>query len=171
MIKRFFTYLSYLLRHKYYVFLECCKYGIFWRGIKHDASKFLPSEFFPYMNHFGDGIQRGRDKTGYYKADDVGDPNFERAWFLHQKRNDHHWQYWVQPTDGGRIKVLEMPLDARKEMVADWRGAGRAQGTPNTLNWYKAHRHDLVLGPETRAWVEHALGFFPAVSEQKVKEV
>lgn len=159
-MRKFFTYLKYLVRHKWFVFLECCKFGMPVRGLLHDMSKFRPSEFFPYMNHFGGGIKTGRDSTGYYKPTDTGDLAFDRAWFLHQKRNNHHWQFWIIPTDGGGIKVLEMPLFARKEMVADWRGAGKAQGTPDVKKWYAANKDKLVLGQETRTWVEQELGFF-----------
>ena len=159
------AYLNYVLRHKWFVFLECVKLGIPLRGIVHDLSKFLPSEFFPYADHFHgkgkkDGIKTGRNKTGYYKPTDTGDPAFDKAWFHHQKRNDHHWQYWCQPDeDGSPVKVLEMPMECRLEMLADWRGAGRAQGTPDTLAWYTENGMKMSLGPYTRAWVEHVLGF------------
>ena len=38
-------YFLYLIKHKWYVFIECCKVGIWWRGILHDLSCFLPSAF------------------------------------------------------------------------------------------------------------------------------
>lgn len=95
-------YLKYVLRHKWFVFLACLDYGLIWRGIKHDWHKFLPSEWFPYVNFFygktGKPIQR-RDSTGYYKPTDTGDAQFDFAWFLHQKRADHHWQWWVLVRD------------------------------------------------------------------------
>ena len=157
---KYLKYLSYVLRHKWFVFLECVKLGIPFRGIVHDFSKFLPSEFFPYANHFAGGIQTGRNKTGYYKPTDTGDPDFDEAWFYHQKRNDHHWQYWCFPDeDGHPPMVREMPIKCRKEMLADWRGAGKAQGTPDTLAWYKANGDKMTLGPETRAWVEEVIGY------------
>lgn len=56
-------------------------------------------------------------------------------------------------------EVLEMPLRYRLEMLADWTGAGMAQGTPDTLAWYGARGHRLPFGPETRAWVEEKLGY------------
>jgi hypothetical protein len=167
LLSKFITYSSYVIRHKWYVFLECCKQGIHLQGIIHDMSKLLPSEFIPYMYHFGGGIKQGRDKTGYYKPTDTGDLKFDYAWFLHQKRNAHHWQYWCFPKDAddnSALKILEMPLKYRKEMVADWRGAGRAQGTPNVLNWYTKNRHKIILGPKTREWVEKELGY---IDEQK----
>jgi len=155
---KFLRYLRYLIRHKWFVFLECVRVGLWWRGLIHDWSKFLPSEFLPYANHFGNGIQAGRDKTGYYKPTDTGDPAFDFAWFLHQKRNCHHWQWWVFPEDESGVKVLPMSEKSRLEMLCDWRGAGRAQGTPNVRKWYAANGYKLQLHAETRAKVEAELG-------------
>ena len=154
---KYLTYLNYVTRHKWFVFLECCKKGLVWRGLVHDLSKLRPSEFFPYANHFAGGIKQGRDKTGYYKPTDTGDPAFDFAWLLHQKRNDHHWQWWVLPEDDGGEVVVEMSPDAVKEMLCDWRGAGRAQGTPDTQKWYRTNKSKMRLGPITRAWIEHEL--------------
>lgn len=150
-------YLEYVLRHKWFVFLACLHYGLVWRGIKHDWHKFLPDEWFPYVRFFygkkGEPTQR-RDATGYYKPTDTGNSAFDFAWLLHQKRADHHWQWWVLPEDEGGVKVLEMSDVARKEMIADWRGAGKAQGSPNTWEWWEANKHKLQLHPTTRIWVE-----------------
>lgn len=152
-------YTSYLLRHKWFVFLAGCKLGIPFLALMHDNSKFRPSEWFPYANFFyAKAAPKRRDGTGYYKPTDTGDAAFDFAWFLHQKRNRHHWQSWCLPTDGGGIKVLPMPDRYRREMLADWIGAGRAQGTTNTLAWYEANREKLVLHDETRAWIEQRLG-------------
>jgi hypothetical protein len=63
---KFFKYLKYVIRHKWYVFLECCNLGIPFRGIFHDLSKFLPDEFFPYMNHF----YGYKNQAGYIKEND-----------------------------------------------------------------------------------------------------
>ena len=45
---KYIKYLLYVIQHKYYVFIECWKDGLYWHGITHDLSKFMPSEFFPY---------------------------------------------------------------------------------------------------------------------------
>jgi hypothetical protein len=153
-------YLSYVIRHKWFVFLECCKLGIPYLGIIHDISKFKPSEWFPYTEYFygnNEGIKKGRDETGYYQAGDTIDEKFNYAWLLHQKRNKHHWQWWVLPMDDGSTKIFDMPLIYKKEMMADWFGAGRAQGTPNTKAWYKKNRDKMKLHPKTREWVEKVL--------------
>jgi len=147
---KYFKYLRYVLRHKWFVFIECCKVGIPLRGFLHDMSKFLPSEFIPYARHFYGKDPRKRDKTG--------NPKFALAWLMHQKRNNHHWQFWLLIEDGGDTIVFEMPLKYRKEMLCDWKGAGKAQGTPDTIAWYRANSHKLRLGPVTRIWIEEKLG-------------
>jgi hypothetical protein len=160
-------YFRYVLRHKWFVFIECCKLGVPWLGIIHDWSKFLPSEFIPYARHFygkGRGVDSGHGSTGYYKPVNTGDPAFDWAWFLHQKRNKHHWQWWCKtpvavpsvndiPSTAIGAGAFDMPIRYRKEMLADWRGAGRALGTPDTAAWYRAHEKDMVLGMRTRIWM------------------
>lgn len=159
-MKAHLKYLSYVLRHKWFVFLAACRLGIPWRGLVHDLSKFRPSEWFPYVEHFhGRKAKPWRDSTGYYKPTDTGDPAFDFAWFLHQKRNQHHWQWWTLPEDGGGLKVLPMSDACRREMLADWRGAGRAQGKPDTLTWYAKNREKMTLHPDARAWIEQQLGY------------
>lgn len=147
----YLPYLWYALRHRWFVFVECCKLHIPVLGILHDWSKFRPSEFVPYAIHFHSGkFTKARDKTGYYKPTDTGDPGFDFAWFLHQKRNKHHWQYWVLPEDEAGAKILPMPERYWKEMVADWHGAARAQGSGTVRAWYRANRHRLQLHAQTR---------------------
>lgn len=158
---KYIKYFWYVIRHKWFVFVECCKFDYTWLGLVHDWSKFLPSEFIPYARHFyGDkksDIKKGRDETGYYKAGDTGDVAFDFAWLLHQKRNKHHWQWWMLPEDDGGIKLFEMPDKYREEMLADWRGAGKAQGTSNAKVWYQKNKDKMQLSSQTRKWIEEVL--------------
>lgn len=162
---KYLKYLRYLLRHKWYVTIECFKIGLYWRGIMHDMSKFLPSEFVPYANYFYgncNDIKKGRDSTGYYKPTDTGDKAFDFAWLLHQKRNAHHWQWWVLPEDEGGTKVIEMTHTYRREMLCDWMGAGKAQGRfspkenpfQETIVWWNANNHKMQLHEKTRQAIE-----------------
>ena len=137
-------YLSYIIRHKWFVSIECVRLGIPWRGITHDLSKFLPSEWIAYKQHFYGPIETWGE--------------FDLAWFKHQNRNDHHWQWWILRNDSGSIKSIAMSHAARRDMLADWKGAGRALGKPDTAAWYEANKHNMVLHPETREWVEKQLG-------------
>jgi hypothetical protein len=119
-----------------------------WRGLVHDLSKFLPSEWTPYVHAFyaPDGSSR------YMET-----PEFNRAWLLHQHRNPHHWQHWCLRMDCGYVAVLEMPREFAREMVADWIGAGMAQGKPDTLAWYEQNADKMLLHPNTREMAEGLL--------------
>jgi len=148
-MKKYFTYLKYLLTHKWYVMLECFRMRLFWTGIIHDWSKFLPSEFLPYARHVFK-----RFKTGYYKPTSTGDDAFDLAWFMHKSRNKHHWQYWSNPTETG-LDILEMPDKYRMEMICDWIGAGKAQGKGvNTKQWWEANKNKMQFHPRTRVKIE-----------------
>ena len=52
-------YAGYVFRHKFYVALACFKQGLYWRGLTHDMSKFLPTEWTPYAEFFYDKRNRG----------------------------------------------------------------------------------------------------------------
>jgi hypothetical protein len=150
-------YLRYVVLHKWYVFVACCKLGIPLRGIVHDWSKFLPSEWMPYAEFFYGPYswERGSESRPPQSVDDA----FDMAWNHHQKRNKHHWQYWIRFGDDGTIRTFAMPDRYRKEMLADWRGAGAALGKPDTLGWYRENRRKMQMHPGTRAWIEAQLGY------------
>jgi len=195
-------YLWQVLRHKWFVFLECCKLGVPWLGVTHDLSKFRPSEFFPYARYFRGGKSPNDEPHGI---------DFDYAWLNHQKRNKHHWQYWILMNDNpkpanwtiqehsmgnspilayqgdplllcefelrrddaihtlanrvlrdvctrlNKVQPLPMPDRYRREMLADWRGAGRAYGNPDTRQWYEENKCKIILHDNTRAWLEYEL--------------
>lgn len=146
-MKKHLKYASYIVRHKWFVFVECCRLNIPWLGVTHDLSKLCLDEWLPYTNFFyGD------------RPSPTTDQAFDFAWLKHIHRNKHHWQWWVLKEDEGDIKCLPMPDRYRREMLADWRGAGKAQGFgDNTASWYQAHKNSMGLHPETRAWIEWEL--------------
>jgi hypothetical protein len=207
MMRAYLQYLWSVLRHKWFVMLECFKVGLIWRGITHDWTKFLPDEFIPYARHFY-GNNRGVSVPP--DTDNPIERAFIFAWNRHQKRHDHHWQFWLltednpsnvwrycshddtnpdvmQHADYGevwlekanygedyrRVKIMSndlintperLPMSdkARKEMLADWRGAGRAYGNPDTRSWYMERRYlmEARLHPDTREWIEEELDLF-----------
>ena len=155
-------YARYVARHKWFVFQAGRTLRVHvWRLIWHDWTKFLPREWFPYTKFFY-GPHMNREKAAELDYDfpcpDDIELAFEQAWNHHQHKNDHHWQFWVRIGDDGSELVLPMPDNARREMLADWRGAGRALGKPDTAAWYKANQDKMKLHEETRAWIEKQLG-------------
>lgn len=144
-------YLVSVFRHKWFVFCECVRLGIPFLGIIHDFSKFGLREMLPYARHFySDESQNEHDHGS----------DFDVAWNAHQKRNKHHWQYWVLINDRSepQITALSMPERYIREMVADWRGAGRAYGNTDTVAWYRENASKQLMHPDTRRRVEELLG-------------
>lgn len=189
-MNKHWQYFKYVIRHKWYTLIECAKLGIFWRGIVHDLSKFSKAEWGPYVEWFyGERISvlnTEMSEPGPYKFGQIvkyngwdcvvaskGDTStgllplrykqaFDMAWNNHQKRNKHHWQYWILTMDDEKDnKVLEMPEEYMLEMLADWNGAGKAiTGKINTKAWYlkRRDRFKKVLHPNTRRSIEIYLG-------------
>ena len=150
-------YLKYVLRHKWFVFLECVKEGLIWRGIVHDMSKFNRAEWGPYIDKFF------REE----EPSDVVNTAFKVAFEHHFMQNSHHWnQYCHQfiPHRKGSIKEVSpipMPVTDVIEMVCDWRAMTRAQGASNvaerTRDWYLKNMGRMYMYPNTRKQVERLL--------------
>ena len=172
----YYEYLWYVLRHKWYVAVECWKEGLYWQALTHDLSKFLPDEFIPYARHFHgpeakENKTQATGKAGYKKPVQTSDPVFDRAWLRHTRRNPHHSEYWALAVTDGEPKTFPMPEKYVREMVCDWRGAGKAQNNPTpTSEWYLANLERLLLHPQTENLVEDLLGIFRTVVGTAVNE-
>lgn len=167
---KYWRYFCYVIRHKWYVFGYGCQLGIPLLALMHDNSKFRPSEFFPYAEFFYGPKDRKSvkdasvyEKTHYWEiawreSREGVKEAFDFAWLLHQKRNKHHWQFWMLVNDQDAVRTMPMPDRYRREMLADWRGAGRAiSGVEDAAGWYSVNRDKMQLHPETRQWIEDQL--------------
>ena len=152
-------YLKYVVKHKYYVFIECCKLGIPVLGALHDLHKFTYSEIKGFENYDEDLFIL--DAAGIFHLAKFATKRADRAWAIHKRVSKHHWQYWVMPDEDipGRILVSEMPMKYRKEMLADWRGAAKASGN-EVGKWYEKFRDRIILGPKTRDWIDERMNYY-----------
>ena len=164
-MKKHWQYLLYVIRHKFYVYQEARKLGVsLWQALIHDYHKFYRDEWIPYTNFFYGEWPTNDDAMMVYPlyegpTKESVQADFDVAWLKHQHRAPHHWQHWVLPEDNGGTKVLEIPDKYRREMLADWRGMGRAFGEhPPAVGWYEKNKDKMQLHPDTRAWVEAELG-------------
>lgn len=105
-MKAHFQYLSYVLRHKWFVFVAGLRLRVgLVQLITHDWSKFLPSEWGPYVANFygekptDEEVHRLMHLSIFIKSKAEIKADFDRAWNHHQKRQPHHWQYWLLTTD------------------------------------------------------------------------
>ena len=149
-----------ITKHKWYVFIECCKMGIPLQGITHDLSKYSPAEFIPSAKYFqGDRspIEAETEAVGY-----------SYAWRNHKAKNKHHWQYWIdaerlpQDKKGNRVIVgnpAPMPKKYVKELVCDLIGAGKAYGGGEAKDYFWDHVVEWILHPETEKDIAELLGW------------
>lgn len=128
-------------RHKKEVFKECKSCGIPVQGILHDMSKFSPTEFIPSAKYFqGDRspINAEKEQIGY-----------SAAWLHHKGHNKHHWEYWTDFDETGKIIPAKIPYKYVVEMICDWIGAGKVYSSykwkpSDPLDYYnkvRAGRH------------------------------
>jgi len=110
------------------------------RGLLHDISKFLPAEFLAYADNFY-GSKKYPER-------------FQLAWHMHQRRNRHHWEWWVK-LDG---TPLEMDWYSTLEMYCDWVGANKAQGgngKSDLKRWFDVASQRMVLHENTRTMITY----------------
>jgi hypothetical protein len=151
-LSHYWYYFKYIVEHKWNVFIEACKEGIPIHGILHDLSKFLPSEFFPYARFFFK-----KDRVNNYKQSDEKDMDFLNGWIFHQKRNRHHWNYWVSVTRREEIDPIPMPKKYVRQMIVDWRGMSRKFGG-TAKEYYEKNKGNMILHKETIEMIEKLLG-------------
>lgn len=150
---KYLKYIFAILKHKWFVFVECWKYRLIWQGIIHDWHKFLPNEFFAYMDKFyGRGIY----------GTDIQKPQVNEAFVIamnhHMARGKHHWNYWVYLGYDEELVPIEMPRKYALEMICDWNGASRAySGKSDCKEWYEGVKNRIVLHPNTRNFIENII--------------
>lgn len=157
----YWKYFKYIVKHKWYVLVECIKRGRLWLGLTHDLSKFLPDEFIPYARYFYGSYPTWDEvkhiMPWYTNTKEEIENKFNIAWLKHIHRNKHHWQHWVLINDSSdpQISALRIPNKYRTEMICDWRGAGKAiNGIDDTLSWYLKNKDKQIMHIVTRRLVD-----------------
>ena len=151
-----FKHLRTVLRHRRAVFRHCVLAGIPWQGIKHDLSKFSPSEFIPSARHY-DGTRSPNEL-------ERAEYGCSFAWMHHKGRNKHHFEYWTDYSlTGEGIAGVEMPKKYVAEMFCDrlaaskvYRGKDFDPGDPYKF-FLRGKQRRLLLHPNTEALLETIL--------------
>jgi len=137
-----------ITRHKYYVGIECFKMGLYWQGIVHDLSKYLPVEFFNSAKYWtGKKTPIGTEKA---------EKGYSEAWLHHKGHNKHHWEYWVDWKNGKRL-LCPIPEKYIKEMACDMIGASKTYGTNNPLKYFRQHSFSILMLLKDKKKLENIL--------------
>lgn len=145
-MKRYKSYFKYVLLHKWYVLVAMCRLGGSVRqALLHDLSKFRPSEFVIYAKTFF----TAEGKRSYAKY-----PSFDEAWNHHQKRNKHHWEYWIVIKKDSFVP-LDIPDEYLTEMVADMLAVSRLNnGYWGVREYYTQNMDKFLMTEYTRMRLE-----------------
>ena len=101
-----------ITRHRHKVMSLCARAGIFWQGLRHDLSKYSPTEFFKGAKYF-----IGTKSPNDMERADIG---YSSAWMHHQGRNKHHFEYWKDYNPQTRkMDSVKMPYRYVAEMFCD----------------------------------------------------
>ncbi len=95
------------------VIWHCKKAGIFWQGLRHDLSKYSPTEFWQGVKYY----QNGERSPNEAEREDRG---YSLAWMHHKGRNRHHFEYWTDYNPMTKhVEPVRMPTRYLAEMFCD----------------------------------------------------
>lgn len=105
-----------ITHHKLLVLKGCFYVGLYWQGIVHDMSKYMPSEFLVGAKYY-----QGTQSPNNAERKDIG---YSSAWLHHKGRNKHHYEYWLDYSSramvsGNIMEPAQMPTKYMVEMVVD----------------------------------------------------
>ena len=148
-----FKHLRTINKHRHKVIAHCKKAGIFWQGLRHDLSKYTPTEFLEGARNYKEGKrspnEEARLKNGY-----------SRAWMHHKGRNRHHFEFWTDTSPvTRRLEPVEMPVRFAAEMFCDRVAASKVyQGDKYTdasaLEYFNRGKDNRSMHPNTSALLE-----------------
>ena len=145
-----------IMRHRRKVFVLCCRAGIPFAGIKHDLSKFSPSEFIPGVIYYAGGVRSPNELERL-------DKGYSAAWMHHKGRNRHHFEYWTDydPVTR-RVTPVKMPLGSVAELLCDRIAAsktykGKEYTDAHPLEYFLGGKATRTIHTETSDYIEGML--------------
>lgn len=142
---KFFNHLRTITKHRHLVCAWCFKMGIPFQGLVHDLSKYSPTELSVYK--YWNGKQSPHDICRDIKG-------YSAAWLHHKAKNKHHWEYWLDNTEGHFVPV-KVPYKYVIEMFCDFIAAGKtykgdAWTEQDPLNYFNAKKDKRLYHKETK---------------------
>lgn len=161
----FIKHFSTITRHRHKVIYHCFKCGILWQGLRHDLSKYSPTEFFAGAKFYlGDRSPTEAERRTY---------GYSLAWMHHKGRNKHHFEYWTDYNiETRRVEAVEMPLKYVKEMFCDRVAAGKIYlgdkyTCDNPIDYFENGNAKTWMHPKTAALLEEWLRMLQKDGEKK----
>ena len=156
-----------ITKHRHKVIRHCFKAGIFWQGLRHDLSKYSPTEFIPGAKFYlGTRSPNEKEREVY---------GYSMAWMHHKGRNKHHYEYWIDYSASdikGGMAPARMPEKYVVEMLMDriaacktYHGSRYTDGDP--LAYFSKGKANAMMHPETKALLEKLLTMLAQKGEKE----
>ena len=150
-IKHFIT----ITKHRHVVIKHCRKAGIFWQGLRHDLSKYTPTEFIPSAKYYTGTRSPNEGERELY--------GYSLAWIHHKGRNKHHFEYWTDYSPVSKVvEPVKMPMRYVAEMFCDRVAAGKIYNgdkytDKSPVEYFMRAKGRRVIHPETSDLLEELL--------------
>lgn len=150
-MSKLLKHLKTIRTHRKYVRKACWKMGLYWQGLVHDLSKYSYTELkmCKYWTGKGSPHQACREAIGY-----------SPSWNHHYHKNKHHFQFWWDEDEEGKIIPAKMPYKYVIESFCDMVGASKAynpkEWKPGMLwnYWITKCKGKRIMNSESTALVE-----------------
>ncbi len=163
-IKHFKT----ITKHRHKVISNCRRAGILWQGLRHDLSKYTPTEFIPGAKYFQGTRSPNEKERELY--------GYSMAWMHHKGRNRHHYEYWNDYNPKTKqIENVEMPLRYVVEMFCDRVAAskiynGKKYTDADPYNYFLNIKGKHRMNPKTEELLNHLLTMLRDEGEERAFE-
>ncbi len=154
-LKKIIGHFKTITRHRHTVIAHSRLAGILFQGLRHDLSKYSPTEFIPGARFYcGDRSPNEEERALY---------GYSAAWLHHKGRNRHHFEYWsdynVKTKEFGPVP---MPPKYIAEMFCDRVAASKIyQGKKYTdkhpLEYFMRSKGRRPIDPNTSDTIEGLL--------------
>ena len=154
-LKKIIGHFKTITRHRHTVIAHSRLAGILFQGLRHDLSKYSPTEFIPGARFYcGDRSPNEEERALY---------GYSAAWLHHKGRNRHHFEYWsdynVKTKEFGPVP---MPPKYIEEMFCDRVAASKIyQGKKYTdkhpLEYFMRSKGRRPIDPNTSDMIEGLL--------------
>lgn len=144
-----------ITKHRHLVIKHCKKAGVLWQGLRHDLSKYSPTEFLPGIKYYTGKRSPNEGERAEY--------GFSLAWIHHKGRNKHHFEYWTDYNPVSKlVEPVEMPIRYVAEMFCDRVAAGKIYNgdkytDDSPLEYFMKAKHRRVIHPQTSDLLEGLL--------------
>jgi hypothetical protein len=135
-----YSHFKTVTKHRHTVISHAARAGILFQGLRHDLSKYSPTEFFQGIKNY----------TGTCSPNELErkEKGYSSAWLHHKGRNKHHFEYWTDYNpEEKRVMPVKMPIRYVAEMFCDRVSASKIyQGE----NYTDSHPYEYFMRGKTK---------------------